>query len=78
MFTARRMTKTEFKTANEMIRRDAAGALCGFAVEHHSGAKVTGLSLSQALTLAAQNNVTESICEMLNIDPCTNDLLEAA
>lgn len=55
-YTARRMKKSEFKTTGDMTRRDAAGALCGFAVEHDSGATVTGLSWQQACQIAEERN----------------------
>lgn len=57
-YTARKMRKAEFKTVADVTRRDAAGALCGFAVEHESGASVLNLSWSQACAIAADRNTT--------------------
>lgn len=59
MYQARKMRKDEFKTTADLIKRDAAGALCGFAVEHSSGIKEVGLSWGQACTIAEKMNATE-------------------
>lgn len=55
-YTARRMRKTEFKTTAAMLKRDADGNLCGFAIEHESGAAEIGLSWQQACQLAEERN----------------------
>ena len=56
MYSARKMRDNEFKTLADVLRRDAQGALCSFAVEHSSGAKEIGLSWKQACQIAAERN----------------------
>lgn len=55
-YEPRRMRKDEFQSPEDLLRRDAAGALQHFAVEHSSGVDVTGLSWGQACELAERNN----------------------
>lgn len=54
-FTARRMKNNEFHTVDDLIRRDAKGALCQFAVDGGKFA-VLNLSWAQAVELAERNN----------------------
>jgi len=58
-FNPRKMRPSEFKSVADLTRRDAAGALCGFAVEHSSGANVLGLSWLQACAIAEDRNACE-------------------
>ncbi len=59
MYSPRKMIQKEFTTADSRIKRDASGALCHFAVEHSSGAKVVGLSWQQACEIAETRNMAE-------------------
>jgi len=68
-YAARKMMKFEFKTTADLIKRDAAGALCGFAVEHSSGAKVLGLSWAQASLLAEKNNGQDALLACVLANP---------
>lgn len=54
-YTARRMKNNEFRTVDDLIRRDAKGALCQFAVDGGNFA-VLNLSWAQACELAESNN----------------------
>lgn len=58
-YNPRRMTRGEYKTIADHTKRDAAGALCNSAVEHSTGATVTGLSWSQACELSDTMNERE-------------------
>ena len=60
-YSARKMTKSEFLSNDDLVLRDAAGKLCHFAVEHESGATVTSLSWAQAVTLAETMNEREAV-----------------
>lgn len=55
-FTVRKMINSEFKSRDDIIKRDEKGALCHFAVEASSGAAQIGLSREQAYALAEVMN----------------------
>lgn len=58
-YTVRKMLNSEFKSRDDIIKRDAAGNLCHFACEHSTGASQPGLSRVQAFALAERmNNLT--------------------
>lgn len=58
-YTPRKMRQNEFRDDYDHVKRDAAGALCHFAVEALNGATVVGVSWQQACALAERMNELE-------------------